>query len=225
MSSLTLPEKKHQLLTKVLKRFKVFPSSVGCLWVKENSWLNTFSENQSIRWTVSDKEDLITMKEQYPVAKLYAHSLLSFRFPTTLQLIYALDTQFQSVGWTKSREKLVQKCYDHLEPYGMLIFDLHMPKSFDEKQDSQQLNISKDQVILTNQSIKKWLLNQQTVTFKINEEGTYDREDQTIKQQLLWITDLKKMLKWFETIEFLDHNWRKANTKTKHVVVVVQKGW
>lgn len=225
MSSLQSPDKKHQLLTKILKRFKVFPSSVGCLWVNENAWLNTFSENQSTRWTVSDKEQLTVMKDQYPAAKLYAHSLLSFRFPTTLQLIYALDAQFQSVGWTKSREKLLNKCYDHLEPYGLLIFDLQMPKAFDDKQESQQLAVSNDVVTISNQSIKKWLLTNQIITFTINDEGTYDRQDQTVKQLILSLPDLKKLLKWFETIEFLDHNGRKANAKTKHVVVVVQKGW
>lgn len=225
MSSLHSPEKKHQLLTKILKRFKVFPSSVGCLWVDEHAWLNTFSENQSTWWTVSDKEELTAMKEQYPAARLYGHSLLSFRFPASLQLMYALDSQFQSVGWTKSREKLLKKCHDHLEPYGLLIFDLHMPKAFDEKKDGQQLTIGKEGVTISNQSIKKWLLTQQTITFSLNEEWTYDRTDLSVKQQLLSIADLKKLLKWYETVEFLDHNGRKANTKTKHVVVVAQKGW
>jgi hypothetical protein len=68
-------------------------------------------------------------------------------------------------------------------------------------------------------------LTQQTITFSLNEEWTYDRTDLSVKQQLLSIADLKKLLKWYETVEFLDHNGRKANTKTKHVVVVAQKGW
>lgn len=224
MTAIQSPVKKFQFITKVLKRFKVFPSSVGCLWVDEYAGLDEFTEMQSTWWSVDEKDQLAAMKEQYPTAKLYAHSLLSFRFPTSLQFIYALDKQFQTIGWTKNREKVLKKCFDHLEPYGVLLFNIDMPKAFDTLLEGQQVTLAEDEVLIHEQTQKKWLLVSTRISFVRNEQWTYDRHDETTKQQLLSITELKKLLKWFETIEFLDHNGRKANTKTKHVVVVVQKG-
>lgn len=217
--------KKVQFLTKILKRKKVFPSSIACLWVSSSSWLDQFGESQSTRWTVTHKQYLHTMKEQYPLAKLYAHSLLSFRFPMVMQLIYALDSQFESIWWLKNREKVLKKSFDHLEPFGILLFDLSMPKAFDIKSAWKQVKMSENEVIIETTSLKKWLLTKKITSFTRNAQWAYDRHDQTIKQQLLSMSDLKKLLKPFETVEFLDHNGRKATTKTKHVVVVAQKGW
>jgi hypothetical protein len=82
---------------------------------------------------VFDKEQLDHCKEKFPTARLYAHSLSSFRFPSKMQLIYALQGQFQELSTFKQREKVLQKCLDHLEPYGLVVFDLHTNKAYDEK--------------------------------------------------------------------------------------------
>ena len=215
--------KKFQLLTKILKRYKVFPSSIACLWVNEHAWLSLFSESQSTRGVVEDKEALQQMKEQYPNTKLYAHSLTSFRFPSTMQMMYALQGQYEWLSTKKQREKVLQKCLDHLDPYGLLILDLYTSKAFDEKHLWEQVMVTDDAVVITKQSYAKWVVTKHEISF-VKAWDLYRREEHKTSQMLLSLVDIKKLFKWFESVEFVDKNGRKANAKSKHVVVVAQKG-
>lgn len=224
MSQLTWVQ-KHDLLSKILKRKKHYPSSVCCLGVDAQSWLELFAEHHATWGVVAKKEQLADAKSQLPQAKLYGQSLQGFRLPAKMQLIYQLDTSIHSLVGELKWEKFFQKIHDHLEPYGVFVFDLYLGSHFEHHaKEWWWVNLWDSLVSIDSRKEKKWTYTRNAVTFTEQESGLYIREQISDTYQTFTVPAIKKLLKWFDTVEVIDTKGRKATAKSKHVVVVVQKG-
>jgi hypothetical protein len=224
MSQLTWPQ-KHDLLSKLLKRKKHYPSSVCCLWVDANSWLELFAEHHATWGVVAKKEQLAAAKEQFSQAKLYGQTLQWFRLPAKMQLIYQLNTSIHSLVGEQKREKFFQKVHDHLEPYGIYVFDLYLWSHFEHHTKQWWwVTLWDDLVSIDSRKEKKWLYTRNAVTFTEQESGLYTREQISDTYQTFTVPAINKLLKGFDSVEVVDTKGRKATAKSNHVVVVVQKG-
>lgn len=218
---------KHQLISKILKSQKVFPSTILSLESNDHDGMEHFAEQHSVICTSSDKDWLNARKALLSAMKYYPQSLLSFRIPQKVQLVTLLDQKINTLIWEKKREKCFEKILSTLEPYGFCVFDIYMPPAFDHlRKIDSQIDISANQCSFSTWKEKKWVYECTATHFEKDEETwLYARDD--IKQwyQAFPLTQIKKLLSWFDSVQFLDYKARKQTKKANHLVVVAQKGW
>ncbi len=218
---------KHQLISKILKSAKVFPSTILSLESNDHDGMEHFVEQHNVICVSSDKEWMSARKLALPTIKYYPQSLLSFRIPQKVQLVTLFDQRINTLVGEKKREKCFEKVLSSLEPYGYFIFDIYTPQAFDHlgKKDSQ-IEISDQKCSFSTWKEKKWVYECIATKFeKEPETDLYTRHD--IKQwyQAFSLPHMKKLLSWFDSLQILDHKARKQSKKSDHLVVVAQKGW
>lgn len=224
--TISSPEEKHALLTKVLKSFKFFPAGVLSLESDAADGLELFGEQHQLRATVSDKEQLKQRKKALPEARLYAHSLTGFRIPKQVQLAYLLDHKINTLTTKKRWTKMLSKVHQHLKPYGLFVFDIWMDDYFQQlQQHAQEITIWDGEVTISNWKSARSSYQLEQVRFAATgKDDLYSRHDREERYMTVSLTELKKMLSSYEQVIVLDSHGRKTRKKLDQYVIVAQKG-
>ena len=220
----TKPETKYTLIQKILKKYKKFPAHICELWIQDEVLLQQFWDQHQMYGVTSDKQISQDLKNALPQAKIYNQNISSFRVPVAMGLCMM---RWQQMHTVRNREKMFQKIADHMEPYGLFVFDIYTHHYFEKLVwPSQNLDISQTHVSISSRKKKKDTYHQVSTSFDQNEDGTYTRHDTSLQYISQSLPALKKLLKpIFESVSIVDMKGRTVSKAGHHVVVVCQKGW
>jgi len=215
---------QQSLVQTILKKYKQFPSHICQLGITDTLLLSQLSPHHQTYAICPDKSVSQEFKNNVPDLKIYSQSLSSFRVPTQMWMFMMRNQQIHSI---RNREKFFQKISDHMEPYGLFVFDMYTNKYFDSLVwPSEDIDIATDHVNISSRKKKKDIYQQIYTRFDVDESGMYTRKNETQTYISQPTTAIKKMMKpMFDSITFLDYRWRAVGKYGEHVVVVCQKGW
>jgi len=216
-----------QDLFSYLKKYKIYPKNVLQLDCKSWDVLSCFEQSKVYGLCPNDDVVLEKLKLEFSGWKFYHQNATSFRLPYKMQLIFMLDEYLNSWSKFSQWELIFNKIYDHLEPYGLFVFDVFLPKYYQSVWCIEtKFSIVDGDYSFTKSFEKRWVFYQETKKFINQKDNLFLLDENITKKAAFPLADIKKSLQEkFESISVIWIVPKKLSVSSHKVRVICQKWW